>query len=139
MIFMFEVFKENNEARVSLGPAISPLDVSNFTGEDKVLKEDFQNREMQQKLIDCHLCKRTFTDRSEYKNHLKIHSKARRYECSICKKLIIGRIPYMKHLNDVHSDANGSLLRSCKYCSKEFKKPSDLVSMLKSFQFFFIS
>lgn len=34
----------------------------------------------------------------------------------------------MKHLNDAHSDENGSMLRSCKYCSKEFKKPSDLVS-----------
>lgn len=83
------------------------------------------------KPIECHLCKRTFTDRPEYKNHLKFHSKARRYECSICKKLIVGRITYMKHLNDAHSDGSGSMLRTCKYCSKEFKKPSDLVSFIK--------
>lgn len=97
------------------------------------IKEEHKRRKKQSKSIECHLCKTSFTDRVEYKNHLKVHSKARRYECSICKKMIIGRIIYMKHLSDAHSDENGSVLRACKYCSKEFKKPSDLVSLLAFF------
>lgn len=136
---MFKALKENNQSSVPV-PEISALDVSNHInkeGSNKMINES-EKRKNPQKPIECHLCKRTFTDRPEYKNHLKIHSKARRYECSICKKLIVGRIPYMKHLNDLHSDENGSMLRSCKYCSKEFKKPSDLVSIKNILLFFLV-
>lgn len=101
---------------------------------NKTTQEELRKRSKQSKPIECHLCKRTFADRAEYKKHLKIHSKVRRYECSICKKMIVGRIPYMKHLTEVHSDESGSVLRACKYCSKEFKKPSDLVSIYPFFQ-----
>lgn len=136
--FFFIALKENNQSSVLPGPEISALDVSNHISKERSNKtiNESEKRKKPQKPIECHLCKRTFTDRPEYKNHLKIHSKARHYECSICKKLIVGRIPYMKHLNDVHSDENGSMLRSCKYCSKEFKKPSDLVSIIKFFNIF---
>lgn len=63
----------------------------------------------------------------------------KQYECIFCDELINGRKMYVKHMA-IHAKLGQS--NSCIFCEKQFKKPSDLVSGVKSlreidFNYFF--
>lgn len=131
---------QNNETPDKEVPADSYPDPPNEKNDQETPENNKKTPRKHKKVIvsiECHLCRKKFSGGAEYKNHLKSHTKARRYDCSICKKIILSRTSYMKHLNDAHSDENGLVLRNCKYCTKQFKKPSDLVSFF--FKLYFVS
>lgn len=89
--------------------------------------EDDSPDEGQNATFKCEVCSKLFSHKASLDRHLGTHSVKSNIVCGICKTVVSGRSQYIKHLA-AHKGPKGSLLRSCKFCFKEFKKPSDLVS-----------
>lgn len=66
----------------------------------------------------CEICNKLFTDTSNYKQHLLIHTGVKSYICQICGKGFVQRQGLRMHMPS-HSD---NLPYSCDICSRKFRR-----------------
>ncbi|KAM7361405.1 uncharacterized protein ACRADG_011725 [Cochliomyia hominivorax] len=68
----------------------------------------------------CEFCDNTYTEKTKYKNHIKLHIKNKPHECEICKKRFSTTPQLSRHMNS-HT---GNRPYSCQYCDARFGDPS---------------
>lgn len=105
-----EVFSEKNNDQQKLEKEIA---VSEPEPEDESKK------------IECTVCKKVFTQTILYRKHMKIHSNVR---CLKCKQIFSSKAAYLEHA-PIHNVSVSGNLFECEFCTKRFKKSSDLVSI----------
>ncbi|KAJ8977294.1 hypothetical protein NQ317_007433 [Molorchus minor] len=76
--------------------------------------------------LECFICNKILPNEISLNRHVVRHSSKSNFECTICNKKIKGKNMYVKHLAAHANSKGGRLSRTCNYCYKEFKKPSDL-------------
>ncbi|ESO03657.1 hypothetical protein HELRODRAFT_80117, partial [Helobdella robusta] len=72
----------------------------------------------QSQTFTCNYCFKTFTQSSNYKNHIRTHSDDRPYICDICDIGFKERYHLKKHILFKHST---EAKEKCRYCGKRFK------------------
>lgn len=77
--------------------------------------------------VQCEKCQKILKDKDALKAHMRLHMFKKSFECRVCEKVLVGRKTYQKHRA---THAKHTNLYNCKFCGKEFKKASDLVSKL---------
>ena len=73
--------------------------------------------------LNCHVCTKTFKNKSMYERHIKSHEKEKTFKCSDCKKVFTSKTSFQVH-QKLHSDTR---TYSCPHCSKDFKGKKSLI------------
>ncbi|KNC26832.1 hypothetical protein FF38_12994 [Lucilia cuprina] len=71
-------------------------------------------------VYSCKFCENTYTEKTKYTNHMKIHIKDKPHECEICKKRFTTTPQLSRHMNS-HT---GNRPYKCQFCEARFGDPS---------------
>ncbi|XP_046581379.1 mucin-6-like isoform X1 [Haliotis rubra] len=94
-----------------------------FTSTTK-LKTHMVALHMRLKPFSCSHCGKKFSDQSNLRQHLNIHTGERKFTCDICSKSFRQKAHLQSHMI-IHTGGEGL---QCRFCSAKIARPSDLKS-----------
>ncbi|KAK7930652.1 hypothetical protein WMY93_007047 [Mugilogobius chulae] len=71
----------------------------------------------------CEICHKDYTDRSNYKKHLRIHSEQKPFRCSVCERGFTQK----RHMNEHMRIHTGEKPLSCSQCGMTFRQKNSLM------------
>jgi len=80
-----------------------------------------------EKVSQCAICSKIFTDSSGLRRHMQIHSGQKNYQCAVCKKSFVRKSGLDSH-QIIHT---GVRAYQCSVCPKQFTHKSNLGKHMK--------